>query len=685
MSGYIYVRKNKYWDLDNVYKLGKTLNIPNRNNNYITSELVKGKFIMVLEMNDNIIDVVESKLKKYFEKINLHVIYDAGTEFYKRDIINKIIPYLNTYDLKYKILSNDEIENLLRINYYKPRLDQEIIIKNSIEYFKNENKGILVLMCGIGKTLISLWIIQKLNLNKILIGVPNILLLFQWKDKVNKLFKNHNILIVYNDIKINNIIKFLNNNDKFIIISTYSSSYKILSATNELNYEFDIKVLDEVHHLTANNYNENNKQYIDILKIKSNKQLSLTATLKLIDNDNEDIISNDNEKYFGKIIDKKNLLWAIENNIICDYLLQTIITDTKDIDYNKFNINDELDIKLFLSAYSALKSINDNNSHHILIYSNSTNNSLKIIKYIELLFEYKYFIINDIYYSDYNSSISNNERNNILNNFTNYKYGILTCVYCLGEGYDLPLLDGVIFSENMTSNIRIVQSALRANRKNINEPNKISKIILPILNNDKWLDNDNEDFKKIREVIYQLSTIDDNIIHKIKVYNIKCIKNNMMIENKININNLGEYDIELTKILKLKTMNRQLLNITYNKAKNIIKNYNIKNKNDYYNICDFDNRLSKEPEIIYKNEFTNWIDYLNIERKYYDFETCKKKINEYLNKNKLVLDINTLCKKLCEIDDNYPPLDLWLDYYDIEDFTKLINNNITIKKKLILI
>lgn len=55
-------------------------------------------------------------------------------------------------------------------------------------------------------------------------------------------------------------------------------------------------------------------------------------------------------------------------------------------------------------------------------------------------------------------------------------------MYCLGEGWDFPLLDGVLISENMTANIRIVQSALRPIRKNINEPNKLTKIILPILN-----------------------------------------------------------------------------------------------------------------------------------------------------------------------------------------------------------
>ena len=83
-------------------------------------------------------------------------------------------------------------------------------------------------------------------------------------------------------------------------------------------------------------------------------------------------------------------------------------------------------------------------------------------------------------------------------------YGIISCVYCLSEGWNFPLLDGEVFAENMTSNVRIVQSALRAGRKNINEPNKKFKIILPILNNDWLHNNENSDLKKIKEIVERM-------------------------------------------------------------------------------------------------------------------------------------------------------------------------------------
>ena len=131
----------------------------------------------------------------------------------------------------------------------------------------------------------------------------------------------------------------------------------------------------------------------------------------------------------------------------------------------------------------------------------------------------------NIFYSDYHSNLNNKEQKNIIKNFENSKYGIISCVYCLGEGWDLPLLDGVVFSENMSSNIRIIQSVLRSNRKNENEPNKISKIILPILNINNFLeDNENNDLKKVKEIIHQISLEDETINQKIKVFKINVKK-----------------------------------------------------------------------------------------------------------------------------------------------------------------
>ncbi len=712
--GYIYIRTHPSYNEYDACKMGKTTNIPERDIQYATGEIKRGYFEVVIQVPVLKLNIIERLLQNEFCYLNVK--HDAGIEFYNKKITTLIEPYLTNIGLQFKKLTKQEIDDLVRCNRvretlnkiniqsliqilksnkpnisYKPKDYQRVIIQKSYEYFQTKDKGLLIIPCGCGKTIISLWITQELNSNTILIGVPNILLLKQW-EKI-KIFPDIPYLVVSSGIDIETITNFLEKNKKrCIVITTYSSAYKVLSATQNICYKFDMKINDECHHLTSTSMEiaHNTKQYIQMLSIESIKQISLTATLKQIADDydpcsrdseplgeNNKVISNDNIEYFGEIIDRKCLLWAINKNIICDYVIQTIITNEEEI-----TVDNENDKRLFLSAFASLKSINDGNSHHLLIYSNNKDNSYKLIEYIKQILNDSYFHIPDLYYSNYHGDMKSKEQIEILNNFNKATFGIIPCVYCLGEGYDNHKIDAVVFAENMSSNIRIVQSALRAGRKNILEPNKITKIILPILNND-WLENnENSDLKKVKEVVYQMGLEDETIAQKIQVFKINIIKqDNKEQNNKYKIN---EYDEELTKQLRLKTIKRSLFGVSYEKARKIIAGKNIKNisKEEYYKLCDIDNRLSTEPEIIYKGQFTNWIDYLGIERVYYDLETCKNKINQYLSQYpeiKTLLEISSISNELCKLDPLFPPCGLWVEYYNVKDLRDII----IIKKKKI--
>jgi predicted helicase len=718
LHGYIYVRNHSSYDLNNACKLGKTSNIPDRDSQYATGEIKRGYFKPIFQIPFKQLSIIERLLQSEFTHFNIK--FNAGTEFYDKQIITLIEPYLQKINIEYKKLNKKEINDLLRCNrlreifnkinkkqlidylkqniIYIPRIDQTEIINKAIEYYKLHDKGMLILSCGVGKTLISLWIIQKLQSNTILIGVPNKLLLKQWEKVINVIFKNIPYLIV--DGKVDKIkIKefFKQNNNRCILITTYASSYKIHKYTHKKDFIFDIKINDEVHHLTTNKFDsdEDDKTFINMLKIRSTKQLSVTATLKILENkDNEReediIVSNDNVKYFGEIIDRKCLLWAITENIICDYVIQTIITDEEQLENQlSTEIIDENDKRLFLSAYISLKSISDGFSHHLLIYSNNRENSHKLIEYINKFLEDDYFDLPDLYFSNYHSKMKSNEQQKIINKFEKSKYGIITCVYCLGEGWDFPLLDGVVFAENMTSNIRIVQSSLRASRKNLKEPNKITKIILPILNKGEWLeDNENQDLKKVREVIYQIGLEDETISQKIKVFKINIEHQTTLIKDKQNKQDVfGEYDEELTEKIRLKTTKRTSLMISYGKAKQIVSDNNIRSKEEYYELCEKDNRLTLEPDVDFKGKFINWIDYLNIDRIYYDLDLCKIKISEYLKTNKNIkkteIDLLTVVKQLCKLDNKFPPCSLWVEYYNLKDLKEIIQFEYIKKRKLL--
>jgi superfamily II DNA or RNA helicase len=720
-KGYIYTRNHASYEIYDACKLGKAHNIPERDTQYATGEITRGHFEEVFEVPITQMGIIERLLQSEFNE--LHIKYNAGTEFYNKKIITLIEPYLITLGIKYKKLSKQEISDLVRCNRvrqtmkkintnllikmlkskktnkqivtYIPRDYQEILIKKSYEYFQINGKGLLIIPCGVGKTLISLWITQELKSNTILIGVPNKLLLKQWKEVICILFQHIPYLIVSGGVEIENIMQFLENNQKCIVITTYASAHKVYTATQNISFVFDMKINDECHHLTSHNMRlaDTSKKYIQMLNIPSVKQLSLTATLKQLESMCDDgvVVSNDNIEYFGEIIDRKCLLWAIDKNIICDYVIQTIIANEEQLEQQllRFHITQENDKRLFLSAFTSLKSIFDGHSHHILNYTNNKDNSLKFIQYIKMLLEHKYFDIPDLYYSNYHGTMKSKDQTNIINKFDKAKFGIISCVYCLGEGYDNDNIDAVVFSENMSSNIRIVQSALRASRKNKNDTNKKTKIILPILNRDDWLENnENQDLKKVREVIYQMGLEDETITQKIKVFRIDIEKQKLTKREKEEreiVDEFGEYEDELTQKLKLKTIKRTALSTTYEKARKIIADKNIKSKESYYELCERDNRLSKEPEIVFKGQFTNWIEYLSIERVYYDLETCKNKVGEYLllrpEIKKYYLDLSVVSNELCKIDALFPPNGLWVEYYNVKDLRDIITI-INKKKKM---
>jgi hypothetical protein len=72
-----------------------------------------------------------------------------------------------------------------------------------------------------------------------------------------------------------------------------------------------------------------------------------------------------------------------------------------------------------------------------------------------------------------------------------------------------------------------------------------------------------------------------------------------------------------------------------------------------------DTRLPKDPEVEFKSEFINWIDYLGIIYSYYNMKTCKEKIQEHLSNHPINdIECTNITKFLCQIDSSFSPYDL---------------------------
>ena len=691
---YLYITENFDWIHKNKY--GYTLDLCRINDsheqhsylsNYLKIYQIEktNKYILYND-TDKIISIIcrDEKKIKYLENIykcsllllyqlNDFLVNDNGsTEFiYKNGLIileKIIINYFPIFGLNIiKIYNEDDIDELNYINIKRMKKNKNILddnifysffqdniipathqldVLNIIDDFYINNKiGKIIWSCGLGKTLLSIFIIQKLNFKINLIGVPRTFLLQQFQKEILLIFPNkNNILFVGgnedNSTTNNNIIKlFLQkvSNDPIFIITTYKSCNLLL------DYNFDFKIGDEAHRLIGID-NEDISSYTLFHKIKSNKTLFMTATEKyIINNDYMIYFSMDNENIFGKTIDNKTVHWAIENKKITDYNIILFQNSEEEINIiiNSLNIDIE-NINLFSSAFMTLKSLNTyEDLSHILIYTNSIESADIIDKYINILLNKNIFNINKTDF--YNKSLHTKQNHNFekeIELFKKSKTGIISCVYIFGEGFDCISLNGVVIAEKMISTIRIVQYILRPTRLNKDKPNKKAYILIP------------NNYDNYKQIIYELRNVDEKIQQKIIYIESKKDEKISSI-NDINIFELVSDINVLNKIiLRLKYSKKLFSDFTeeedeYNYIISINKELNLLSLEDYTKSKIIHINFIDNPEEYFKNKgvWINWYHFLGVNT--YIFIQNIEEWRDFCieNKCKCIEDY----KKLCEI------------------------------------
>lgn len=280
--------------------------------------------------------------------------------------------------------------------------------------------------------------------------------------------------------------------------------------------------------------------------------------------------------------------------------------------------------ELFISCYMCIKSFEKyKNLTHILLYTNTTEDAELAKKYIdEILLSNLFLIKKDEIYNNFLHSKNCTNLNDEINKFKNKLFGIISCVYIFGEGFDLPKLNGVCVSGNMQSEIRIVQYILRPNRLDPENPNKKAYIIIPYIDTDEYK-TENKHYEKLKNITLQLRNIDENIEQKISVFTTTNYKKNVTNNNIVDYDDLifEENNEELNKI-KIKLRYSKALNSRYTMEQDeyeYIKMINIdlklQSKKDYYEKQNIHYNFISFPEnyFSHKNVWKNWYDFLGID------------------------------------------------------------------------
>ena len=667
--GYIYIRNHPSYEINDACKMGKTNNIPDRDTQYATGEIKRGYFELVFELPIELIGYVERSLQNEFFELNIK--YDAGTEFYDKKIINLIENHIKNLGILYKKLSKQEIDNLVRckrnkeLNYLWYERDyQKSTIKYSIDELLLKNKIYIELPTGAGKSYIVYNLFQYLKSDFIIIISPRkIINLQNIAKKYLKILTD--IYITFNYSIDNNFDDYLKLPNKKIVICCTQSVDKIyekivLNNINNITIWFD-----EAHWSIEEYLHNKNAEFWLLNNINIKYRIFTSASPN-----KERIIKN--EHIFGKLyapIKIKELIKLKWLSTIKPYVYSENIESVNSIkyiinDFNKqkrhfgfsFHNKQRNAFNLFYNHYTEYKNNKTDINPFLLVSDNFNIEKESRLQEIKLDYDYRDIKI-------YESTINS--------------IGYVVAKYSMG--YDFNKLDFICLSDPKLSIQDIKQCigrGIRPDELGIYGSNKEKSLIISL----PVYIKENNKYETVIEVLKYLLHDIEIPLSEIEFKN----RHKSIVEKE---NTTAEYtginDVKSILLDLLELDNKRVsTGITYEKARKIIADKNIKDKESYYKLCETDNRLSKEPDIIYRGQFTNWIDYLSIKRVYYELENCKSKINEYLmifpEIKKNYLNLSIISKQLSEIDDKFPPYGLWVEYYNVKDLNDII---IIINKK----
>ena len=402
---------------------------------------------------------------------------------------------------------------VLEIERKTPRPYQENAIKDILNTLKDEDRATTLMACGTGKTLVSLWVSERMDCQNILVLLPSLTLvrqtLHEWLRETE--WQHLSYLCVCSDptvaskeldsIKINQsdldfavttdsstVKQFLSQRTKGvkIVFSTYQSAH-IVGKAMDSNSWFDVGIFDEAHKTAG----KEGKKFGFALKddnLRIKKRLFLTATPRHynLNKRNEEgdfdlVYSMDNSDIYGKVAHTLSFAKAARQDIICNYKVIISVVTSEQVSKELLKrgevlINgDVVNAQQVANQIAFKEAINKYNIKRIFTFHRSvataksfTGKGSEGIR--TQLPEFNTFHVN--------GTMPTAMREGIMNEFKDSDSSVISNARCLTEGVDLPAVDMVAFMSPKKSKVDIVQATGRAMRRDSRNPDKILGYIL---------------------------------------------------------------------------------------------------------------------------------------------------------------------------------------------------------------
>lgn len=386
---------------------------------------------------------------------------------------------------------------------FDPLPHQAKAIEDCLKGFKGNSRGQLIMACGTGKTLTSMWVAKAVGAKKIVIFVPSISLAGQLMKEWwyhGQFSDDFPFITVCSDPSVaheldgmeyqlaeldypvttdaKELKKALKSSKQHVVICTYHSA----SILKEAGLEFDFGYFDEAHRTTGN-HGDSFSFALSDRNIKISKRLFGTATPKFINGETTSRVNSmENEAVYGPVFHHLGFSQAVEQKLIvpvkiitCHISSQELSRELVKMGITEVNNVGNVRTSWLANLFAFKKALEKFNLKKTFAYT-STIKAAKELAFNDSL-GIESFIPNTESFH-VNGQMPSNDRSNEVDHFSNSTRAVMTNVRCLVEGVDLPAVDCVAFFQPRKSVVDIVQAVGRAMRKSGNK--KCGYIFVPL-------------------------------------------------------------------------------------------------------------------------------------------------------------------------------------------------------------
>jgi predicted helicase len=290
-----------------------------------------------------------------------------------------------------------------------------------------------------------------------------------------------------------------------VVFCTYQSSDRIQDAQKRSRFSFDLVIADEAHRCSTQTSSGLFGTVLDSSKFKAKRRLFMTATPRIFTTRVKkrakeleyELASMDDESLFGPEFHVLTFDRAIRRGLLADYRVaiigatntemkelaqQGVIVRTRSIQHNAWILAAQIGLAKAMKKYDLRSLITFHSSITKARCFTDVNRPDSLPSTIENMSE-DFRPGGQIWSTHISHKMPTSKRKQFLQKLGNLPEktrGIIGNFACLGEGVDVPALDGVAFIDPKQSQIAIVQAVGRAIRKPDKSKAKTATVVIPV-------------------------------------------------------------------------------------------------------------------------------------------------------------------------------------------------------------